>query len=255
MQVQVIPARQLTPDLCARWNEIQRSNPALASPYFRPEFTETVALVRNDVEVAIIETHEGIAGFLPFQRIGQFHAQPVAGRLSDFHGLIVPPDFHCDPLSLISACGLTSWRFDHLVSSQTDFEPYMWTRSDSPYIDVSRGFAAYEAERRGENSELSTIKRKLNKLAREVGPVRLEWNSHDPALLNTLLEWKGEQYQRTGLRNPFSFAWIRQFVDRLLERQDPQLRGLLSCLYAGDRLVAAHFGMSSFQSLHRWFPS
>lgn len=255
MHIRVVPARHLTSDLCARWSDIQRANPQLASPYFRPEFTQLVAEVRDDVEIAVIE-HEGdVVGFLPFQRQGRVHAQPVAGRLSDFHGVIAAADFACNPLELIRGCDLTSWKFDHLLVSQMDFEPFMWTRSRSPYLDLSGGFKAYEAERKADNSELSTIKRKLNKLAREVGPLRLEWNSTDREALDTLYRWKGDQYERTGLRNLFSFEWIRKFLDRLFERREPELTGLLACLYAGDQLVAAHLGMSAQQTLHWWFPS
>lgn len=255
MQVTVIPARDLTPDLLARWNEIQRANPAFASPYFRPEFTQLVAEVRKDAEVAVIEQRNEIVGFFPFQRQGRFHAQPIAGRLSDFHGVIAEPEFQVEPLELLSACGLSSWRFDHLLVSQAAFAPYMWTRSRSPYLDLSRGFTAYEAERKADNSELSTIKRKLNKMAREVGPLRLEWNSTDREALQTLLHWKSDQYERTGLRDVFSFEWIRAFVDCLFERREPELSGVLACLYADNRLVAAHLGMSSHQVLHWWFPS
>jgi CelD/BcsL family acetyltransferase involved in cellulose biosynthesis len=255
IQVQVMPARRLTPDLCAKWREIQEANPLLASPYFRPEFTQLVAEVRTDVEVAVIEQAGKVVGFFPFQRTGFSRAQPVAGRLSDFHGVIAAEDFVFDPLSLIASCRVSSWRFDHLLVSQTSFAPYMWTRSRSPYVDLSRGFQAYEAERKADNSELSTIKRKLNKLAREVGPLRLEWNSTDRDALTQLLCWKSQQYERTGLRDVFSFAWIRAFLDRLFELRTPELSGVLACLYAGDRLVAAHLGMSSRHVLHWWFPS
>lgn len=255
MHIQVVPAGELTPDICAKWSDLQRSNPLLSSAYFRPEFTQLVAEVRDDVEVAVIEQEGGIVGFLPFQRQGLTHAQPVAGRLSDFHGVIAGPGFACQPIELLRMCGLASWRFDHLLVSQSSFEPYMWTRSRSPYLDLSAGFKAYEADRKADNSELSTIKRKLNKLAREVGPLRLEWNSTDREALATLFRWKSDQYERTGLRDLFSFPWIRAFLDRLFERRERELSGAFACLYAGDHLVAAHLGMASREVLHWWFPS
>ena len=36
-----------------RWSQFQAAEPALDSPYFRPEFTQAVAKVRRDVEVAL----------------------------------------------------------------------------------------------------------------------------------------------------------------------------------------------------------
>ncbi|QDU27341.1 hypothetical protein ETAA8_24280 [Anatilimnocola aggregata] len=253
--VRVVPGQQLSPQLCVEWRLLQQANPTLSSPYFSPEFTQLVASVRSDVEVAVVEEAQRVVALFPFQR-GLFSAaKPVAGRLSDFQAVIAAPGTPIDPQQLLRQCGLKSWKFDHLLTSQVEFAPYLWTRANSPYIDLAQGFAAYEAGRRGENSELSTIKRKLKKMEREIGPARLEWKSASREDLQKLLRWKSEQYARTGLRDLFSIDWIRNFVDQLLLRDDPNLTGLLTCLYAGDRLVAAHLGMSCRHVMHWWFPS
>ncbi len=255
LRVRVVPGRQLTPELCARWDEILRSNPALSSPYFRPEFTQAVSAVRTDVEVAVIEGEDGIEAFFPYQRGSFSAATPVAGRLSDFHGLIAEPAFTCDPRALLRQCGLRSWSFDHLLAAQNSFQPFVFKQAVSPYLDLSRGFDVYEVERRAQTSELATTKRKLGKLGREIGPVRLEWRSTDRLALQKLLSWKSDQYIRTGCCDLFTFEWIRRLFDQLLERDNIELSGILSCLYAGDRLVAAHLGMTSQHVLHWWFPS
>ncbi len=255
MQVRVVPGRQLTPDLVQRWSELQRGNPGLQSPYFRPEFTQVVAAVRDDVEVAVIEANSVPQAFLPFQRGALGAAQPVAGRLSDFHNWIASPDFRFDPQMLLARCGLRSFRFDHLLHAADCFQPYIFQHSRSPYLDLSQGFAHYEANRRADNSEMATIKRKLSKLAREVGPLRLEWSCQSKTVLQTLQHWKGEQYVRTGNVDLFSIDWIRALFDRLLQQPTPELSGKLTALYAGDRLVAAHLGMASDRVLHWWFPT
>ena len=51
-----------------RWSEIQAAEPALESPYFRPEFTQAVAQVRRDVEVAVMFEGSDAIAFFPFQR-------------------------------------------------------------------------------------------------------------------------------------------------------------------------------------------
>lgn len=238
-----------------RWKEIQTSNPSLASPYFCPEFTQTVASVRTDVEVAVLERDHELVGFFPYQRGRWANAQPVAGRLTDFHGLIAGPEFTCDPVSLLQKCGLDSWRFDHLLESQTYFQPFMWTHGLSPYIDLSAGFDAYLAERRQHNSELQMIARKIRKLEREVGPVRFEWHSASAENLQTLFRWKSSQFERTGLRDLLSFPWIRDVFGKLLEQNHADFAGLFSCLYAGQQLLAAHVGMRSRHVMHWWLPS
>ncbi|QDU27340.1 hypothetical protein ETAA8_24270 [Anatilimnocola aggregata] len=255
LKVRVVPGRELSGDLCARWAEIQCSNPALSSPYFRPEFTQAVAAVRTDVEVAVLENDAGIQGFFPFQRGWWGNSQPVAGRLTDFQGLIISPGVSCDPLQLLQKCGLASWRFDHLLVSQSCFQSHMWTYGESPYIDLSAGFANYQAKQRQQNTELKTIARKIRKLEREVGPVRFELSSANPDDLQSLFRWKSAHYVRTGFRDLLSFAWIREFFTRLPQHQQVEFAGLLSCLYAGDQLVAAHLGMRSRHVMHWWMPS
>jgi CelD/BcsL family acetyltransferase involved in cellulose biosynthesis len=255
LKVRCFPGKQLPAELCAQWDALQRVNSTLASPFFRPEFTQTVAAVRDDVEVAFVEDTDRVVAVFPYQRASFGAARPVAGRLSDFQGLISASDWQCDPKRLLQRCGLRSWHFDHLLATQTSFEPYMWTKGVSPFIDLAAGFDAYERDRKAQNSEIPTIKRKLKKMEREVGPLRLEWNCANRDHLQTLMRWKGDHYRRSGFRDLFSFPWITQFFDRLLALQTPELSGTFTCLYAGDRLAAAHLGMSSRHVLHWWFPS
>lgn len=253
--VRIVSGRQLSPSLCAEWTALQRSNPALLSPYFCPEFTQLVASIRTDVQVAVIEKAQQLVAILPFQR-GQFGAaRPVAGRLTDFQGLISAADFQFDPLELLKKCKLRSFFFDHMLSSQVAFAPFIWTSSSSPYLDLSQGYAAYEAGRRAENNELTAVGRKLRKMERELGDVRFVYHSASRDDLQTLMRWKSEQYTRTGLRDLFQFDWIRQLIHDLHDRQTPELAGKLACLYSGERLIAAHFGMSSHNVLHWWFPA
>lgn len=254
-KVRVVPGRQLSAEHAQRWSELQRCNPQLASPYFCPEFTQVVAEVRDDVGVAVVEESGVAQAFLPFQRSNLGAAQPVAGRLSDFHGWIAAPDFQFAPQALLAPCGLRSWRFDHLLNAQDSFQPFIFQTAASPYLDLSQGFAHYEADRRAASSEMATIKRKVGKMAREVGPLRLEWDCKDQNALQTLQRWKGEQYVRTGNVDLFTIDWIRKFFAQLLQRSTTEFAGRLTCLYSGERLVAAHLGMSSQQVLHWWFPA
>ncbi len=68
MDVTVIPGRDLDAELVRAWTELQVANPDLASPYFAPEFTQAVAAVRDDVEVAVVEERGQIVAFFPFHR-------------------------------------------------------------------------------------------------------------------------------------------------------------------------------------------
>ncbi|HUG92326.1 MAG TPA: GNAT family N-acetyltransferase [Planctomycetaceae bacterium] len=251
----VLPAADLTPDHLASWTKLQTSQPELASPYFRPEFTLAVAAVRHDVEVAVLSRHAEMAGFFPYQRRRRT-AQPVAGRLSDSHGLIARPDLDCTADDLLRACGLSSWAFHHLPASQSWFASHASQTEGSPYLDLSRGFDAYRQELHAAGREgVSQPLRKRRKFDRECGPLRFELDCRDPAMLERLLAWKSTQYRRTGLTDVFAFGWTVSLVKRIWEHRGMEFCGLLSVLYAGDRPAAAHFGMRSHGILHYWFPA
>jgi CelD/BcsL family acetyltransferase involved in cellulose biosynthesis len=73
-------------------------------------------------------------------------------------------------------------------------------------------------------------------------------------VLDQLIALKRQQYSKTGARDYFADAAHVQFLHRLLERDSLDFGGVLSALYAGDDLVAAHFGLRAGPVLHWWFP-
>jgi CelD/BcsL family acetyltransferase involved in cellulose biosynthesis len=256
MRIRVLRGKELSPDLAQAWAVLQQANPSLASPYFRPEFFQAVAAVRDDVEVAVMEESGRLVGFFPYQR-GRFGSgRPVAGRLSDYHGVIGRPELTFDPIRLLRACRLRSWEFDHLVAAQTVFQPFWYATDGSPYLNLEQGWAAYEAERRASGSDFLRVKaRKRRKMEREVGPLRLEFRSSDRAALSTLLAWKSGQYRRTETTDVFAFPWTVALLERLWNQPGTELTGQLSCLYVGDRLAAAEYSLRSFDVVHSWFPA
>jgi CelD/BcsL family acetyltransferase involved in cellulose biosynthesis len=256
MKVTLVPGRELGPDLVAAWIGLQEANTDLISPYFHPEFTKIVAAVRNDIEVAVVESDGQIVALFPFQREQASHARPVGGVISDYHGLICRRDTRFSSTELLRQCRLDSWDFDHLVAAQSDFAPFHWSVDVSPQIDVSKGYEAYVRERRAAGSE--QIKKAYNlmrRLEREVGSLRFVAESTDGAILATVLTWKSEQYRKSDKPDLFTPGWIRAAASRICETRVDGFSGALSLLYAGDRLVAGHLGMRSLRAWHYWFPS
>jgi CelD/BcsL family acetyltransferase involved in cellulose biosynthesis len=86
MKVTLVPGRELGSDLAAAWTRLQAANPDLVSPYFHPEFTKSIAAVRSDVEVAVVEADGSTVALFPFQREQISHALPVGGIISDYQG-------------------------------------------------------------------------------------------------------------------------------------------------------------------------
>jgi CelD/BcsL family acetyltransferase involved in cellulose biosynthesis len=252
----VMAPAELTARQLAAWSRLQEREPELSSPYFRPEFTLDVAAVRGDVLVAVFEQQGKAVGFFPFQRGRWGIGRPVGWPLSDFQGVVVGPDVKWNAAALMRACRLSAWDFDHLITTQQSFTEYHWVRHDSPYLDLSRGFEAYFEERqRAGSDQLAQVLRKKRKLGREVGDVRFEFHTADDRILETLIRWKKQQYLETEALNVFDFRWTMPLLRRFLERRGREFSAVVSALYAGERLAAAHFGIRSGSTFHWWFPA
>ena len=249
MNVRVLRPADLTADQIAAWSRMQSEDPALDSPFFRPEFTQCVATVRDDVEIAVLEEAGRPVGFFPYQRERGDIGRPVGGYMADFQGVILTAGRECSPPDLVRGCGLRAWHFDHLIL-QAGFQPYQWLTAASPYMDVSRGFDAYQANRNQDSNQIKQMLRKTRKVQREIGPVRYEPHCTAGGVLDTLIAWKMEQYRRIKVINYLQPEWTRELLNKLLLLRDSDFRGVLSALYVGERLAAARFGIQSGGVLH-----
>jgi len=251
MRIFLVRPHELGCNELARWEELQRSSPLLASPYFSHHFTSAAAAARKDVRVAIMEEDHRIVGYFPHQRQWGVGG-PVGGRLSDHHGVVCVPGLRWDWKHLLGACRLAYWPFDHLPAWQSPPVPLVAARS--PGLDLSGGYDTWWSRRTAATSALSALPRKLRKLQREAGPVRFEPHCRDPAVYATVLRLKSQQCRRTGQVDFFAWDWTQALVSFIRDTDEPAFGGRLSSLYVGDTLVAAHFGMRSTRVWHWWFP-
>jgi CelD/BcsL family acetyltransferase involved in cellulose biosynthesis len=193
---------------------------------------------------------------LPFYRERSNIAFSIADTLTDFQGMIAPADLGWNPGQLVRDCRLSALHLDHVPVAQRQFQPFYWTQADSPYMNLAGGFETYcKSRARPKSDELRHVLRKTRKLEREIGPVRLQPFTADARVLQKLLDWKAKQYDRTNTGNVFSRSWTVALLERLLMQRDGDFAGMLSALYVGDRLAAAHMGMVSHGVLHWWFPA
>ncbi len=254
MKISVVPGKQLTAEQAAAWSQIQRAEASLESPYFRPEFTQAVAAVRDDVEVAILEEAGAAVGFFPFQRGTGNVAAPVGGRLCDFQGVVVRGETAWDPRQLLRECGLAAWHFDHLIAAQQPLRPYHWKTADSPFLDLSQGWQGYVTGQRARHKEsFKTLLRKLRHAEREAGPLSIEYHSEDRGVFDALLEWKRQQYRRTGVLDVLAVPWTVALLERVWQASGAEFSGVLTSLRLGGRLAAALLSLRSGPVLHTWF--
>lgn len=257
MKISMIPASHLSASHVAAWNAILLNNPDLGSPFFRPEYTQLMSRLRVNVEVAVLgDDSNSPMGFFPYERKTSRAAGPVGAHLSDYQGFILPLGLDIDVPSVLRACQLSVWNFDHVVASQPAVKPYHWRRTPSPVIRLPDGYEAYLARKKqAKCRRICDSERKERKLAREHGDVRFEPHVVDDALLERLIRWKREQYRQTGVRDAFEDPWTIEFLHELLHRTDENFCGMLSALRVDDKVVALHFGIRSRETLHSFIPT
>lgn len=270
--VEVVRPHELTEARLEAWRALQRQGrhrgrPQWGSPFLAPEFSLAVGEVREDALVAVLgprDAGEGSAagtpdGFLPFQR-GRWGVGRAMGLgLSDCQGAVCRTDLHLDPAELLRSCGLAVWEFDHLADGQAlarGDATRVTSSHASPIIEVRHGYQAYLAGLRETAPKFTrTTLAKERRMGRDLGPLRYVHDERDPRALRTLLAWKSAQYRRTGRGDRFAREWIVTLIERLFDTHSPSFGGLLSVLYAGERPVAAHFGLRSDHTLACWFPA
>src|SRR5262249_21179088 len=160
---------------------IQRENPFLDSPFLRPEFTTTVAAVRRDIEVALIEDGGQVVGFFPFQRTKWGVGKPVGWKMNDVQGLITAGNLSVDAGALIRSCRLSAWDYYGAPLQQQALEAFHEEPVETAYMDLSQGFETFCATRPGSGSRnFKTLRNLLRKAEKDIGPVRFEPYATDP---------------------------------------------------------------------------
>ncbi|SDM03075.1 GNAT family N-acetyltransferase [Aliiruegeria lutimaris] len=254
MHIETITTRDLDPDLVEKWRVLQSQSEDLASPFFSPEFALAVGRCRNDLHVGLIREGSDIIGLIPFHRRGCGRGVPVGGKLCDYQGIIgiAPPSALMG--DLLRGLGLSAFDFNHALSAQPLFAENGYFSSTSPGVDLRAGYDRWKEEVNARTKALKTLARKERKLAREAGPLRFQVHDPSPEAWSGFQRWKRNALKRLGVQF-LADGWDKALLEDLRQQQEPSFQGRLSTLYAGDRMVAAHFGITTPRAWHWWFPS
>lgn len=253
----VSAAQPLSADLRTAWCRallIQRAATGHGSPFLGPALASTLAEERSDVQVLVGYDGDDPTRFLPLHA-ERGHAWPLAGRFCDVHGPVGVPDSDA-LLEMLAGGGLKSWAFQRCPIPGVLAPKHIWSEATARFVRTDLGV---EGLRTGgllpSTSQLKQALRKERKLEREVGPLRFEFNHHDPEVLAQLIRWKSDQRRRTHSVDVLQYPWAVSALERLQHSTEPDGAGALSALWAGDHLVAAHYGFADDELMHWWIPT
>lgn len=251
---ETIPMAECTEPVRAAWERMRKANACYRSPFFSYDFIEAVSQVCPQVELAVARYDQKILAILPFVRKRRLDASPVGAGVNDAHGLLADSEYPFSFVQFLNKCGLRSFAFHAAPPDSPGIERYEMGRGRSFLADLTVDPQGYEHYLRKTSSTIDRQGQKSRRLAREVGPLRLEYDCKREDLIDYLIRLKGLQYQRTHTFDILAVEWIRKLLLKLHSYEEPRIRGLLSVLFAGEHPVALHYGMLDGDLLHYWFP-
>ena len=248
VNIYTVSSNSIGSELRAEWLRIWQGNPKIRSAFFHPEFTLVLGQTMRNVHVAVVvDRNETPLAFFPFHKTCREIGSAL--QICDFQGVISAPHFRFDARKLIKACGLRSLSFDHLLASDGVFFGFDEYREQSAAIDIGSGFDVYlstisESGRRL-FAKAATSERKVLK---DLGQLRFEVDTSESDVMDAMHRWRAAKYGSVPV-------WVRDALNIFRDYRDTEFSGVLSSIYGGDKLLAAHFGIKSNGRLHWWFPA
>ena len=250
LEVDIVGIDGLDEGQWTTWRAMLAADPALNSPYFRPEFARVAGRISPDAAVAVFSQDGETVGFFPHQRRGGA-MQPLAAPMNDYHGIIAFPGQAPSLEEAARALGATRLNVTAWVGETTLGE-------DRRTVQVELGEGGYDgwyAERRATHGKFFKDKERARRsMEAELGPLRVEQDLRDPALLDWLIALKRDQYRRTGRHDIFACGWTAKLLHALLEEDGDGFGASMAGLWAGDRLTAIEYSLHAGDQYHFWFP-
>lgn len=235
------------------WRAWCAATPLFDSPLLGPEFARLMEQVREDARVAVFRRDGRLAGFLAHHRRPDGFARPIGATFSDYHALITPPDAGLDLGEALAAARISAFRYCAILDPQALFAASAQCAEPGWRIVVGPDADAYRERIRAANPKRHKNFRRLqSKLEREVGAIELTTRDSDRSAFEQLLTWKREQFRETGLHDTLRAEWAQRLMRTAFAQRTGELRGVMTTLRAGGRLVAGHFGLACRGVWHGW---
>lgn len=256
MDIKTFDMAEVPPQILDDWRSICESSLAFGSPFFHPQFLQTVATVRAGVRVAVISDGDENIGFLPYEAGKSRHGRPVAAGLSDFQGIVCRQLPRLTPRELLQGCSLRSLAFDHWLADQQIASVCGDAVYASPFLDLSHGYDAFYRQRTAQGStRFKKVGQLTRKLIRERGEVVFVERDDDKQAFDLLVRWKSQQYRRTGALDIFQYPWVQGILRKVAEVNAHGFAGQMMTYRVAGEIISVHLGMRTESTVHWWFPA
>ena len=253
LEAELVHPGALAPADVEAWRALQAAEPAFASPLLGVEFAQAVGAVRADARVAVFRRGGRTIGFLAHHRRPGGFARPIGAPFCDYHALVSAPDAALGSGEALQAARLGALRLTGLIDPFESFGEAVKTRMPSHRIVLGGTSGAYlDALWASSGNRLKNYRRYRRSLEKAAGAIRVVGDDRDPQAFERLLAWKSEQFERTGLHDFLAVPWAAALMRGLFTNRTEAFGGQMLSLYAGAKLVAAHFGARQGGWFHPW---
>lgn len=291
VRMDIIDARCVSEADYAQWAEILDAQSVLESPFFSPQFVQTLAHSVPNGFVAKQINNDRTEAFFAFQVRGQA-LQPFGAPICDYHQVAIREgaEFHWPVLfEALERFTIKLDQFNGSVRATTkDLErrsgshrpkytlknltlslPALFnarvvsdnSNSIGRYaVDLRRGFKVWDDWVRAQDHRyFKDIDRCERKIARDRPDIVFQKGPVTPDVLHWILAQKRDQYQRSGLHDVFHCGWTASALEALSQADETADRNAicLECgqLRAGPEIIAAEIYLRGKQTAHFWFPA
>jgi CelD/BcsL family acetyltransferase involved in cellulose biosynthesis len=256
VEVDVLRPQSLSPEMAARWRELQRRERAWDTPFLSPEWARAVERTQGDEDrgLRVLVLHEGgrADGFMAV-RAGAYTAMPAGAPMCDYQGLVAEAGVCADPRQLLKALGVRRFDFGQMLAGDPTFAAYGRGEAVSWVVDLPDGYDAYAQERRAAGvGALKDLDKKHRKVEREAGAIRFTARSSSKADFERMIELKRDQYRATSQTDVFGAGWPLELLQGLFGADEAGFGGLFFTLHIGERLAAAQFHLAGEKTIHAW---
>jgi len=244
----------LAPDVIEAWRELRAADARYASPFFAPEFAAAAGKVRRDARVLVVRGEQGMADLiLPLQLTGGM-ARPLGAPLCGVNGPVLSdwgPEL--DLPDMLAAAGIPIFSFSGWPGTRAVRGLKLRRREGLAIANLNQGFDAWLADRCALHPKHFAKMRRLARLAEnEFGWMSVGFGPVRAKELETLVQWKREQCERTGRHDALAQEPARTLLDACAAETSEAFSGLMVTMKLGGRLAAAAFCLRSGKALHVW---